>query len=71
MLSMVDKGENTCSNMVISIPIHKFLRKENQKNPADIWCEIERRKNVRQCLKEVCEMEQFAGQGSNYFMYGS
>lgn len=69
MFSMVDKGENACSNGAVSIAIHKFLRKEQQTNPPGIWCEIEKRKNIRQCLKEVCEMEQFARQG--YFMHDS
>lgn len=46
MLSMVDKGENTYSNRDVSIPIHKVLRKEQQKNPPDTRCEIESRENV-------------------------
>lgn len=46
MLSMVDKGENTYSNRDVSIPIHKVLRKVQQKNPPDTRCEIERRENV-------------------------
>lgn len=29
--SMVDKGESTYSNRAVSIPIHKFLMKEQQK----------------------------------------
>lgn len=61
IFSMIIKGGNTYSNRAVSIPIHKFLMKVQQKNRPDIWHEIERRKNVRQCLKEVCEMEHFAG----------